>query len=251
MLGSLRAAGTAGLNLLLPPLCMSCDAPAAAAFSLCARCFAGLHFITAPLCKTCGVPFSHHGQGGPERLCPACRDQPPAFHTARGALAYDANSRALVLPFKHASRTELARLFAPMMARAGAGLLHGADFLVPVPLHRSRLRQRGYNQSALLAQALSSLCGVPALLDALQRPRKTAPMGHHDAASRHDMMQDAITVRPHRAGRIAGRRIVLVDDVMTSGATSTACALALLDADAARVDALVVARVPDPDLDRS
>jgi predicted amidophosphoribosyltransferase len=203
---------------------MACEGPVGGGFQLCAGCFVACHFITAPLCRSCGVPFAYAAQGGHAGKCHRCLEHPPAFHAARAALAYDTSSRRLILQFKHGDRTELARLFAPMMARAGAGVLSGADWLVPVPLHRSRLRQRGYNQAALLARAISRLSDVPTLVDALRRPRKTAPMGHFSAA------------------------IVVVDDVMTSGATINACAEALLAAGAAKVDALVIARVPDPEL---
>jgi ComF family protein len=247
-IAAVRKAGGAGLNLLLPPGCMACDGAVGGAFQLCAGCFGGYHFITAPFCRGCGVPFTYQSQGGPGGKCPGCLAQAPAFHTARAALAYDTHSRTLILAFKHANRTELARLFAPMMARAGAGLLAQADWLVPVPLHRSRLRQRGYNQAALLARALSRLCHVPTLVDALQRPRKTAPMGHFSAATRSEVMQGAVTSRPARAALIQGRRIVVVDDVMTSGATVNACAEALLASGAARIDVLAIARVPDPEL---
>jgi ComF family protein len=250
-IAALRTAGRIGLDILLPPTCMACDAPVTAGFQLCAACFSHCHFITAPYCRRCGVPFAYQGQLGAAGCCPGCIEHPPSFQTARAALAYDTHSRDLVLQFKHADRTELARLFAPMLARAGAALLKEADCLVPVPLHRSRIRRRGYNQSALLAQALSRISRVPALLDALERTRQTPSLGHLDAAARRATMHRAVHVRSRRAGVLAGKRILLVDDVMTSGATANACAEALLQAGASRVDAVVVARVPDPELERS
>ncbi len=247
-IAALRSAGRIGLDALLPPACMACDTPVTGAFQLCGACFSQCHFITAPFCRRCGVPFAFAGQSGAGGLCPGCTEHPPSFQTARAALTYDAHSRALVLQFKHAERTELARLFAPMLARAGAALLAGADWLVPVPLHRSRLRGRGYNQSALLARALSRISQVPPLLDALERTRQTPPLGHLDAAARRATLHRAIQTRAHRATAVADKRIVLIDDVMTSGATANACAEALLHAGARRVDALVAARVPDPEL---
>ena len=148
--------------------------------------------------------------------------------------------------FKHADRTEHAAALAAMMARAGGGLLREADVLVPVPLHRARLLARGYNQAALLARALSRLSGVPVLVDALARPGRTAALGPLSARARERALAGAIAVRPRRAAAIAGRRVLLIDDVLTSGATARACASCLLDGGARVVDVLVAARVPDP-----
>ena len=132
------------------------------------------------------------------------------------------------------------------MARAGAALLHDADLLVPVPLHRRRLIARRYNQAALLARALSRRTGLPVLLDGLWRTRATRPLGDLSAAARALQVDGAFALRPARAAAVLGRRVLLIDDVLTSGATSAACTRALLAAGAADVDVLVAARVPDP-----
>jgi len=136
-----------------------------------------------------------------------------------------------------------------MMAGVGADLLRGADVLVPVPLHRQRLTARRYNQAALLALALARLAARPVLPDALRRVRPTATLGERGAAERIALLEGVIAVRPARAPRVAGRTVLLIDDVMTSGATANACARALAEAGARRVDVLVAARVPDPRLD--
>jgi ComF family protein len=154
----------------------------------------------------------------------------------------------MILPFKHADKTEMAAALAPLMARAGASLLRQAELLVPVPLHRSRLLQRRYNQAALLARALARIARIPAVPDAMVRSRRTAPLGERSAGERYAEVVNAFAVRPSQAARIAERRVILVDDVMTSGATANACALALKAAGAASVDVLVAARVPDPRL---
>ncbi len=169
------------------------------------------------------------------------------FQRARAALRYDAQGRRLILPFKHADRTELAAVLAPHMARAGAVLLREADLLVPVPLHRGRLFQRRYNQAALLAKAVGRIAGRPCLPDALVRQRATASLGEKSAAERAAEVAGAFAVRPSRAAQVAGKRVLLIDDVMTSGATANACAAVLLAAGATSVDVLVAARVPDPD----
>ena len=174
--------------------------------------------------------------------------RPSGRTTTAPAPRYDAGARRLILPFKHGDRVEVANALAPMMARAGATLLRGADLLVPVPLHRWRLFRRRYNQAVLLAQALSRIATRPVLPDALVRTRPTAALGVKGADERRVEVADAFAVRPRRAERIAGRRVLLIDDVMTSGATASACARALKAAGAAWVDVLAAARVPDPRL---
>jgi predicted amidophosphoribosyltransferase len=139
-----------------------------------------------------------------------------------------------------------AQPLATMMARAGSILLARADIIVPVPLHRTRLRERHYNQAALLAHALAKHRAARAIPDALIRARPTPSLGSLTAAARAEIVGDAFAVRPHRLAAINGQRILLVDDVMTSGATARACTDVLLDAGAAAVDVLVAARVPDP-----
>jgi len=241
-------AGRALLDLLLPPQCVACDAPVDAPGRLCADCFRRTGFITEPLCARCGVPFATAALGGAEHLCPACREAPPVFQRARAALRYDEQGRRLILPFKHADRTELAEVLAPHMARAGAVLLHEADLLVPVPLHRWRLLGRRYNQAALLAKAVGRIAERPCMLDALLRRRATVSLGAKSAAERAKEVAQAFAVRPSRAARLSGQRVLLIDDVMTSGATANGCAAVLLAAGAASVDVLAAARVPDPRL---
>jgi ComF family protein len=238
----------ATIDLLLPPHCLTCDAPVDAPGRFCPDCFRQAGFITAPYCAGCGVPFIHAGQGGRDLLCPSCRAHKPPWGRARGALRYDAQARRIVLPFKHGDRTEYAAALAPLMARAGAALLREAEVIVPVPLHRRRLITRRYNQAALLAWALARLSGLPAVPDALLRTRATGSLGDLSAAARAEVVKDVFAMRPGRIGRIAGRRVLLVDDVMTSGATCGACTRVLLAAGAAGVDVLVAARVPDPRL---
>ncbi|MDE2005770.1 MAG: ComF family protein [Rhodospirillales bacterium] len=242
----LRRALGAALDVLLPPECLTCRAPVAAQGLLCAECFAALTLIAEPLCVRCGLPFAAAEAAGRERICSACRAAPPVFAAARAALLYDFGARRAILPLKHADRPELARFLAPMLVRAGAALLASADLLVPVPLHRRRLFARRYNQAALLACAIGRLADVPVAVDALARIRRTPPLEGKGAAERAALLAGAFRVRPARVARIAGRHLVLVDDVLTSGATAEACARALLAAGAARVDVLAAARVPDP-----
>jgi len=236
------------LDLLLPPQCLTCDAPVDAPGRFCPDCFRLAGFITEPCCQRCGVPFVHAGQGGPEKLCPGCRDHAPPWDRARAALRYDAHSRRIVLPLKYADRIEFAAALAPMMARAGAALLRDAELLVPVPLHRRRLIARRYNQAALLANAVARHAGKPVLPDALRRTRVTMPLGDLSAEERAAVVDGAFAVRAAHGQKIAGRRVLLIDDVLTSGATCAACTRVLLESGAATVDVLVAARVPDPRL---
>ena len=244
----LRLAGQAALDLALPPHCVSCGEPVTVQGQLCVDCFRLTGFITEPCCARCGVPFASVAQGGPDQLCPSCRDTPPAFDRARAALRYDSQARRLLLPLKHADRTEIAWILVPHMARAGAALLRQADILVPVPLHRRRLFLRRYNQAALLAAGLARAARKPALPDALVRTRATASLGAKSATERATEIAGAFAVRASRVARLVGRRVLLIDDVMTSGATANACAVALKQAGASGVDVLVAARVPDPRL---
>ncbi len=233
-----RRAGEAALSLLLPMPCARCgDMPAPG--GMCASCRAGLTCIVAPFCQRCGVGFAA-GEGGSH--CSQCLASPPPWGEARAAWRYDDGSKALLLGFKHADRMEHAGLIASHMAIAGAALLARAELVVPVPLHPSRLRQRRFNQSALLARRLARGAGRPACLDALTRLRRTLPLIEHNASARAAMLDGAIAVTPRRYGQVVGRRVLLIDDVLTSGATARACTLALLGGGATSGDSLGAAR---------
>lgn len=213
---------------------------------LCADCFRKTRFLAAPVCARCGVPFEAAALGGLDGLCAGCLETLPPWRRARGAVRYDDQAKRLIMPLKYGDRQELAPMLARHMARAGAALLDGTDFIVPVPLHRRRLLSRRYNQAALLARSLARISGRPLVLDALRRTRPTPSLGSMGAAQRDAALRDAFMVRASRAGQVRDARVLLVDDVMTSGATAAACTHALLAAGALDVDVLVAARVPDP-----
>ena len=237
----------AGLDLALPPRCLTCDAAVEAPGRLCTTCFRATGFVTDPCCDRCGKPFRTAAQGGFARQCSQCTAEPPPWSRGRAALRYDNQARRIILPLKHADRVDVAPALARHMARAGAALLASADILVPVPLHRGRLLSRRYNQSALLAYAVSRVAKRPVVPDALQRTRATESLGDKGRAERAETVRGAFAVRPSRTVQVAGRRVVLIDDVLTTGATAGACTRALLDAGAARVDLLVGARASLPD----
>jgi ComF family protein len=249
MRASFSRLGGAVLDALLPPHCLTCDNPVEQQGTLCATCWRDLHLLTPPFCACCGVPFLHAGQAGPGGLCPACLERRPVYHVARAAVRYDEGAKRLLLPFKHADRTDLAAALAGQMARAAPDLLARADLLAPVPLHWRRLVARRYNQAALLSGALARHGRKPWIPDLLRRTRPTPSLGERGAAERALLVEGAFAVRAAARARIAGRRVLLVDDVMTSGATVEACAEALLAAGAQAVDVLAAARVPDPRLE--
>lgn len=196
------------------------------------------------MCRCCGYPFEL--DPGPDSLCGACLQSPPAFDRARSVVVYDAGSRDLVLAFKHADRTEATPAFARWMQRAGSELLADAEVVVPVPLHRWRLFRRRYNQSALLANTIGELAGLTVVPDLLVRRRNTPSQGRFSAAGRRRNVSGAFRVNARYQPKVKGRRVLLIDDVLTTGATATVCAKVLRRAGATGVDVLVLARVVRP-----
>jgi len=237
---SVRKFGTAALDLLLPPQCLSCRQVVAAPGTLCGVCFATLRFLSAPCCAACGIPFEFD-LGGADALCGACIRARPSYDRARAVFRYDDASRGLILAFKHGDRIDAAPAYARWLARAGHALIADADLIAPVPLHWTRLFHRRYNQSALLTNALARLAGLPAAPDLLRRRRRTPSQGGLGRAERVRNVRGAFAVRTGRP--VAGKRILLIDDVLTTGATVEACATALRKAGAASVDVLTLARV--------
>jgi ComF family protein len=229
------------LDAILPRLCPSCREPLAGDVGLCAACWSKLSLIEPPYCARLGIPFAY--DPGPGLLSMEAIANPPAYDRARAAVRYDDVARALVQRFKYADRLDLAPMMGQWMARAGRELLTEADGLVPVPLHWRRLWTRRFNQSAALAGMISKIRDVPVLHDALKRVRATAQQVGLSKTQRAENVQGAFRVPSERKAEIAGRRLVLIDDVLTSGATVDTCARALLRAGAARVDVLVFARV--------
>src|SRR5436190_2792142 len=240
--GAWSHAARFALDIALPTLCVSCREPVDGD-GVCASCWAKLSFIAPPYCPRLGIPFVY--DPGPELLSMEAIANPPAYARARAAVRYDDVARTLVHALKYQDRTDLAPAMGRWMARAGQELLGEADILVPVPLHWRRGWSRRYNQSGALARVISRQTGVKLASEALRRVRATEQQIGLSRTQRASNVQGAFKVAPERAADIEGRRVVLVDDVLTSGATTDACARALLRAKAAQVDALVFARVVD------
>ena len=200
-----------------------------------------IQYLDEPCCDICGFPFEYAVGAG--ALCAGCLASPPRFTSARAAFIYDDGSRDIILSFKHGGRTENLSRFAAQLRRAGRRFLPKADFIVPVPLYRTRRIKRRYNQSVLLGRALSHITNASFETEALRRIRATESQGGQSAAGRKRNVQGAFTVVEAAKERLSGANIILIDDVMTTGATLDACASVLLRSGANRVDALCLARV--------
>ncbi|HYM30928.1 MAG TPA: ComF family protein [Candidatus Cybelea sp.] len=235
------AGGRLFLDALLPPQCLNCREPVDRPGHLCGRCWSGIDFIVGLCCDACGLPFDY--DVGEAALCGACLRRRPFYDRARAVFRYGEESRRLILSFKHADRLDGARTFGVWLARAGADLVRDADVIAPVPLHAWRLLRRRYNQSAVLAHALGRQAGKPVAADLLRRVRSTPSQAGLNFRERRRNVRNAFAVRPGRAAAVSGKRVVLIDDVLTTGATVEACARALRASGAAGVDVLTLARV--------
>lgn len=236
-------AWAAGLpaRLLFPPVCPSCRRLVAEPFTLCGGCWPKLRFIERPWCEVLGTPFAYEmGEG---IVSAGAIADPPPFARARSAVSYEGVARRMALNLKFGDRTELAPTMARWMLRPGAELLAEADAVAPVPLHRGRFFRRRFNQSAELARALCALSGRPFLPDAVERTRATRQQVGLGAREREANVRGAFRVAPSMRGLVDGRRILVVDDVYTTGMTVSAVARALKKAGAVDVDVLTFARV--------
>lgn len=230
------------LRLIYPPRCTTCGVQVDSEFGLCGPCWRDTPFITGLCCDSCGVPLPGEDEGEAEH-CDECMRIARPWHSGRAALVYKDRGRQLVLALKHGDRHEILHPAAKWMARAAQPLLTPNMLIAPVPLHWLRMMKRTYNQAALLSAALAREVGHAHCPDLLQRPRQTPSLNGLGHDERFATLDRAIIVHPKRKHRIAGRDVLLVDDVMTSGATLSAATQACHGAGASRVCVLTLARV--------
>ena len=248
MTGAGRRAVRAVVDYALPPRCPGCGVVVGDDRQFCLSCWQSLDFLAGPACACCSIPITTLVPDA-DMLCGACLADRPAYDGAPAALAYGPAARRVALRLKYGRRLGHARLMAELMARPLRALCAGANgaaLLIPVPLHRWRLWSRGFNQSGLIAHHLATISGIACADDLLMRTRATPSLRGLGAKARAKAVRGVFTLAPHARSRMAGRHIILVDDVHASGATLRACAHVLAQAGAARVSALTFARVvPD------
>lgn len=229
------------VDALLPPRCLSCNAIVSGGAGLCGGCWGQVGFIAPPYCARLGTPFAY--DPGEAAVSPAAIADPPEFDRARAVVRHEGPARALIHALKFRDRLETADVLAGWMLRAGAELIADCDVVVPVPLHARRLFARRFNQSALLAGRIAERGGRAYAPFALSRTRATRHQVGLTARQRHVNVSGAFAVAGSETKAVAGRRVLVVDDVMTTGATANACARACRKAGAGAVDVLVFARV--------
>ncbi|MDR2099004.1 MAG: ComF family protein [Rickettsiales bacterium] len=228
------------VDFVFPPTCPLCGGMLSGADGACPECFAKLELISEPKCAYCGSPFEFMPDGGARLVCIRCLKSKPKFDRCVSAAKYNEASRRIILPFKHGDRTNLSKFIAGVMAASGAELLASADAIIPVPIHRLRMMKRKYNQAAEIARRLGSITGKPVMYDALARTKRTPSQGRMSAIDRKRNVRGAFAIVNPDA--LKGMKILLVDDVLTSGATANECAKTLKGAGAKKVFVLTFAR---------
>jgi ComF family protein len=231
---------------VLPPKCPLSGEIVESQGMLSSKAWQSLNFISSPICNCCGLPLEIEIDEAASLLCASCMADPKPYNKARSAIVYDDASRNLILAFKHGDQTHMTLTFVPWLKRAGLEMLDDCDLLVPVPLHWLRLLKRRYNQSALITSRLARETGIAHVPDILKRVRHTPVQGHLSSRDRQKNVAGAFIVNAKHRQTVRGRKIILVDDVFTTGATIGECAETLYAAGALRVDVLTVARVSKP-----
>jgi ComF family protein len=242
----LKARLNDGIDLLWPPVCPACDTSVQDAARLCVDCWEAMTFIGPPQCVCCGLPLPDAFDD--ETMCGECMRARPPFDQARSACVYDEASRAMILPFKHADRTDLLPAIMNLLQRPVGPLLVQADLVAPVPLHWTRLFSRRYNQAALISNRLGKQGKIPSVPDLVVRKKRTPSQGGKSKRGRQRNVKGAFRVPQRFRPAIRDKRVLLVDDVMTTGATVSEVSRVLLRAGAGNVDVITFARAVIQDL---
>ncbi|OOY29703.1 amidophosphoribosyltransferase [Thioclava sp. L04-15] len=237
------AAARVGLRALFPPSCIACGEAVGSEFGLCGTCWAETEFARGTVCDACGTPLPGEAAEEEHVLCDDCIAHPRAWAQGRTAMLYSGTGRNLVLALKHGDRLDLVPPLVGWMARAADPLLQPEMMIAPIPLHRLRLLKRRFNQAAELSRALARRTGQDHCADLFLRTRPTASQKGKSREDRHANLSEAIRINPRRAGNLSGRALLIVDDVMTSGATLSAATEAALEVGATRVCIVTLARV--------
>lgn len=233
--------GRALLSFLLPPLCIACHRPLSQSHGVCGDCFKTITFIEKPYCILCAFPLEPFELD--DVTCAACTTSPFFFDRLRAPFAYDGTIKDLLMRFKHGDGTDLVLFFARSMVRAAGDVLPDVDWIVPVPLHWGRLIKRGYNQAGILAAAISKITKIPVMPDGLVRQKSTVSMGHLTSQKRRENIHKAFDVRIKWRPKLQNSNVILIDDVMTTGATVNECVKVMKSFGAGRIDVITIARV--------
>ncbi|WP_340163360.1 double zinc ribbon domain-containing protein [Commensalibacter communis] len=231
------------LDFLIPPRCLICNHIVLDAGQVCAHCFKQLHFIELPYCRLCARPFASQDEAGKKDICLDCDTSYVPWQHCRAAFVYNEGFKKLIMPLKYGDQQKSLQFLSYFMYRSAQDLIAKADYIMPVPLHKKRLRYRKYNQSALLAWQLGRKGNTRVLPMGLMRIKETIVLGHLSKKERRVLLQNAFIVHPKYKQYLENKRIILVDDVMTTGSTMAECVETLLKAGAKHIDIIAAAKV--------
>ena len=229
------------INFIFPQQCCICKNYLGIDGSFCLSCAGKFNLITNPKCACCGLPFEFKLKNGKELLCPKCLKKAYKFDKAVSTVRYDEFSKKIILPLKHADKTQYAKSIASMMSMSGRKLAKESDYIIPVPIHITRMLKRKYNQASLIATYLSKIYSKPVLYTTLLRVKSTPSQGHLSTLERKQNVSGVFSVK--NPAKIKGKNILLIDDVFTTGATVNECARVLKKNGANKVFVLTFARV--------
>ncbi len=231
------------VETIYPARCMACPSETITPMGLCGSCWGETHFFEGAVCHYCGVSVPTAADPSEKVVCDSCHRHPPGWDMGRSAIAYEGRGRQIAMAFKHADRLDMARTLAAWMTQAGSDILSPDMLVVPVPLHWSRLLRRRYNQAAVLAQHVADTSGADYAPELVKRRYATPSLQGKTRGERHDVLSNAMTVLPANVSSVTDRSVLLVDDVLTTGATLSACTEVCRKAGAANVSVLTLARV--------